>query len=271
VRWLADCRIPYVAIGRLVGTFADPPSFLDASSFHQSMPIAYDTAFDDFISGRELGPYSERQLASNDVVNLLRQHFDQLASRRGLFRVEFASKEVGWFFADGLLQENKVVFSTPDGRRIRRVMSGKFKNLRWHACLIAKPRIWPELVYRIHMNVVLSEDGKIPMPGDKTHLRRRRLTRSWWNGVWRDRLLAAMNFLAEGQHTIRLAAGKETFAITTQPLLAEVPVSYDVVDLPLPNEEDEEGTITPTTLLDDHFDAVDEDVHEADDQEGDSP
>ena len=168
------------------------------------MPVAYESAFDDFITGRNLGLYSERLLASNDVVNLLRQHFDKLAESRGLLRVEFANKDVGWFFPDGLLPDDRVVFDTPDGRRIRRVISGKFKKLRWHACIVPRPRIWPQLAYRVHMNVVLSEDGKTPMPGDKTHLRRRRLTRSWWNNVWRDRLLAAMNFLANGQPAITL-------------------------------------------------------------------
>jgi hypothetical protein len=267
-QWLADCRIPRVATGRLAGTFADPPSFLDASSFHQSMPTAYDVSFEDFINSRDLGPYSERQLASNDVVNLLRQHFDKLAESRGLLGVEFANKDVGWFFPDGLLPGDKVVFEMPDGRRIRRVMSGKFKRLRWHACIIAKPRIWPQVVYRVHMNVVLSEDGKTPMPGDKTHLRRRRLTRSWWNNIWRDRLLAAMNFLAVGQGAIALSAGDESFSVATQPLLADVPVSYDATDPPLPSEEDDEGTIVPTASLDDHFDDTDEDEPEPADQSG---
>ena len=40
----------------------------------------------------------------------------------------------------------------------------------------------------------MRENGAI-LPGNKTHNRRRRLTRSWWNDVWRDRLLAAVHFL----------------------------------------------------------------------------
>ena len=59
------------------------------------------------------------------------------------------------------MPDNRIAFTAPDGRRIRRTVTGKFKKLRWHLCLVAKPRIWPELVYRIHGNVVLSEDGKL--------------------------------------------------------------------------------------------------------------
>lgn len=262
--WLGGCRLPHVHTGRLAGTFADPPSFTEASTFHQAMPTDYDVGFEDFITGRDLGPYAERSLATNDVVNLLRQHFDALAQSRGLLPVDFANGERGWFFPDDVLPTNKVVVDFPDGRRIRRAMSGKFKRLRWHVCIVAKPRVWPTLVYRVHANVVLSVDGKTPLPGEKTHIRRRRLTRSWWNNIWRDRLLAAMHHLANGAPAIVLKAGEEAFEVALQPLIATVPVSYDAIDPPQLSEEDEEGNIVPSAALDDHFD--DPDI-EADDPE----
>jgi hypothetical protein len=260
--WLSDCKIPHVPMGRLAGTFSDPPSFANASSFVQNTPTEYDISFTDFISGTSLGPYLDRGSATKDVVNLLRQHFDQLAKSRGLLPVAFANRDVGWFFPDDLLPANTIAFQTLDGRRIRRAMSGKFKKVRWHACLVAKPRVWPELVYRVHLNIVLSEDGKTPMAGEKTHTRRRRLTRSWWNNVWRDRLLAAMHHLADGSTSITVSAGDNKFKIATTPLQSTVPVSYDAFDAPLPTEEDEQGTIVPSASLDDHFD----DSEDEDDQ-----
>jgi hypothetical protein len=146
-------------------------------------------------------------------------------------------------------------------------MSGKFKELRWHVCLLAKPRVWPELVYRIHANVVLSTDGKTPISGDKTHKRRRRLTKSWWNDVWRDRLLAAMHFLADGHSSIVMEAGNDRFQVATWPLLAQVPVSYEATDPPLPTEEDEEGNIVPSAALDDQIDDLE--GHDESDADGD--
>ena len=223
-----------------------------------STPTAYDIPFIDFITGENLGPYRDKSSATNDVTNLLRQHFNQLALRRGLAPVEFANRDVGWFFPDDLLPRNKIVFDTPDGRRIRRSMSGNFKDLRWHVCLVAKPRIWPELVYRVHVNVVLSANGKAALPGEKTHKRRIRLIRSWWNNIWRDRMLAAMHFLADGAASIVIEAGNNDFSVATSPLLAQVPVSYDATDAPLPNEEDDEGNIVPSAALNDHYDDMDE-------------
>jgi hypothetical protein len=266
--WIAGCQLPTVTMGRLVGSFADPSAFSEASSFAQQTTTTYDVAFSDFIGGTDLGPYLDRPSATNDVVNLLRQHFDALAQSRGLLPVEFASKQTGWLFPDGLLPDNRIAFDAPDGRRIRRSMSGKFKDLRWHICLLAKPRVWPELVYRVHANVVLSADGRAPLPGNKTHKRRRRLTKSWWNDVWRDRLLASMHFLADGSRAIAVSAGNEGFEIATWPLCVHVPVSYDATDPPLPTEEDEQGNIVPSAALDDEFADIDEPEELDDDEDG---
>ncbi|WP_316227537.1 toll/interleukin-1 receptor domain-containing protein [Bradyrhizobium sp. SZCCHNR3015] len=269
--WLKDCRIPHVPMGRLAGSFADPASFSNASSFVQKTPTEYAIDFFDFVSGKTLGPYLERGPVSNDVVNLLRQHFDALAAARGLKSVAFANGDTGWFFPDGVLPSDKIEFVLPDGRKIRRVMSGKFKSLRWHLCLLAKARIWPQLVYRIHVNLVLSEDGQTPMPGEKTHTRRRRLTRSWWNNIWRDRLLAAMHFLAAGEQVITLKAGDTVFSVSPMPLIAAVPVSYEAADAPLPSEEDDDGTIEPIAALDDRMEDTAEDEDAVGEVEDDAP
>ncbi len=248
--WLSACNIPYVGSGRLVGTFADPLSFSKASSFEQSFSTPYDLSFADFTNGSQPGPYTEKRPASNDIVNLLRQHFAVLASSKGLLPIEFANKEVGWFFPDNLIEKNRISFDSPDGRKIRRTVSGKFKKSRWHVCLIPKARLWPAPMYRIHANVVISEDGKTPIQGELINRRRRRLTRSWWNNVWRDRLLAAMNFLASGEGQITIHVGSELFRINAWPITATAHVSYDATDPPLPNEEDDDGNIVTSSSLD---------------------
>ncbi len=256
--WRRECRVPHVNQGRLTGTFADRDTFLAASSFETPMTEAYDLPLPEFVGGSRIGPYHDRQGARKDIANLLRQHFDTSASNRGLLPFEFANGDMGWFFPDALAPGNKVVCQAPDGRRIRRTVSGRFKTLRWHLCLVAKPRIWPLLVYRLHANIVLSTDGRTPMPGEKTHLRRRRLTRSWWNDVWRDRLLAGMSFLADGADALVINTGHASFHVSTWPLLAELPVSYEATDSPLPSEEDEEGNIVPNADLDDRSNDLDE-------------
>ena len=76
--------------------------------------------------------------------------------------------------------------------------------------------------------------------------------------MWRDRLLAAMSFLADGKEKISAQAGNELFEIGRLPLLVEVPVSYEAVDPPPPYEEDQEGNFNPLAALNDREDDLED-------------
>jgi hypothetical protein len=258
-RWLKDCRVPHVPFGRLAGTFADPAGFAMSSGFDVQLKTAYDVPFGAFREGHELGPFLDKRDAFRGLVNLLRQQFGVIAKARGLLPVEFASRETGWFFPAGLADAQRVTFLAPDGRRVSRALSGKFGPLHWHLCLLAKPRLWPELVYRVHATIVLSKDGRTPLPGEQTHKRRRRCTKSWWNDVWRDRILTGVRFLAGGEPQVALAAGHERFSFAAWPMESTIPVSYDVEDAPLPTEEAPDGTFVENPEFPDAIPGDDED------------
>ena len=124
------------------------------------------------------------------------------------------------------------------------VLSGKFKERRWHLCLVARPQVWPEPLYRVHANVALTENGVDPLPGKKTQKIRRRLTKSWWNDKWRDMLLASMGWIASDEtKLIDIAAGAEDFAITSLPISIETPLSYNDSNTSV-IEEDADGVIS---------------------------
>jgi len=67
-----------------------------------------------------------------------------------------------------------------------------------------------------------------------------------------------MSFLAGGADALIVCVGEASFRVSTWPLLAELPVSYEAIDQPLPSEEDEEGNIVPNADLDDRSDDLDE-------------
>ena len=71
-------------------------------------------------------------------------------------------------------------------------------------------------------------------------------------------MLAGMNYLANGEEYLKLDAGGQTFRVHTWPLLAELPVSYEAFDAPLPSDEDDEGNIVPTAALGEHLDDLDD-------------
>lgn len=223
--WLHTHDVPHIRHSGLIASFCDPASFASAGQSPPTLDERFWIPFDDLRRGQDISPFVDRVDGRRHLVQLLRQHWDHAMERRGLMRFEFAAGRVGWFFPDGLVG-GPATRELPGGRKISRVLSGKFKDRRWHLCLVAHPRLWPEPLFRVHANIALSLDGRSALPGEETHRVRRRLTRSWWNDKWRDMVLASMGWLAEGSPELSLAAGTEPFTIATLPVTAEIPLSY---------------------------------------------
>lgn len=250
-RWLKSSSAPHVTHSGLAVTFCDPVTFQQSGGQGPTLEGRFWLKTPALLDGNDIDPFVSRADARAHVVNLVRQHWDMAMARRGLQRFEFAAGRIGWFFPDGLV-DGAVKFTLPDGRKVSRVVSGKFKDRRWHLCLVAKTMLWPAPMIRVHANMALSKDGRTPLPGAQTQRVRMRLTKSWWNDKWRDLLLAGMNWIAEGESAISIAAGDETFAVSSLPLSMETTKSYRANEA-RSSEEDERGEI----VLDDELDEED--------------
>ena len=77
--------------------------------------------------------------------------------------------------------------------------------------------------------MVFSFDGKLIWRDDKKlHRARRKKCKSWWNPEWRDRILAAMTFLANGGEHISVQLAPSVYInVLSRPLSIEVPVAFD--------------------------------------------
>ena len=164
-------------------------------------------------------------------------------------------------FPDGLI-DGRVKLTLSDGHRVDRVLSGKFKDRRWHLCLVAQPKLWPDALFRVHANVAVTTDGRTPLPGEQLQRIRLRLTRSWFNDKWRDMLLAAMGWLAEGEAALDIAASGERLTVASLPMSFDFPVSF-AAEEDRRAEEDEAGQITLSEDFETAFDR-DEIPEEAD-------
>jgi hypothetical protein len=91
--WIAGCTLPHMPQSRLAGSFADPAGFTMSGPFDTTIENAYDVAFEDFATGDDLGPYLDWGPASNDLVSLLRQHFDEVAKALGQHSLDEAQAE----------------------------------------------------------------------------------------------------------------------------------------------------------------------------------
>ena len=249
--WLKTVDVPYIKHSGLIGTFSDFATFVQAGQNTPKLDQKFEIKFDNLISGQEAFPFPSRDEARRSLTNLVRQHWDHRMKRRGLTSFEFASGQKGWFFPDGLV-EGRVKYTLPNDHLVDRVLSGKFKERRWHLCLVAQPRHWPSPMLRIHANVALSDDGHNPLPGIETQKVRRRLTRSWWNDKWRDLLFAGMGWLSDGNSELSIAAGTEAFSVSTIPITSTFPFSYQAAER-RPIEENELGDVELSSELDADF------------------
>lgn len=225
-RWLTSLTVPFIEYGSLVGTFCDPVSFHEAGAFPITLQKRFSISFESLVTGREAFPFKSKTDSRRAAVNLMRQHWDMALRRKGLVSFEYADGKIGWFFPDGLV-EGPVRFRIGTNSNRSRILSGKFKERRWHLCLVARPQLFPFPLFRIHANVTLSEDGKTPLPGKATQKIRRRLTKSWWNDKWRDMLIASASWLAENDSgLIDISAGAERFHLVAHPISVDSPYSY---------------------------------------------
>lgn len=257
-QWLNSKPAPYVTQSNMAATFCDPTTFAEAGRNAPKLEARFWLNTEDLLAGRRIEPFQKATDARNCIVNLIRQHWDNAMVRRGLQPFEYATGNLGWFFPDGLIN-GPVKIQLPNGQRINRRLSGKFKDLRWHLCLIARPRLWPSPIVRIHANVALTVDGQKSLPGEKTQRIRMRLTKSWWNDKWRDLLLAGVAWLADGKEYICISAGTESFNVKTSPISFEFPVSYDARE-ERGDIESDEGEIALVEDLDTRSGSYEDDI-----------
>ena len=99
----------------------------------------------------------------------------------------------------------------------------------WHFAVSSDVRLDPMPVYTIKAHVLFSSDGKnIWDAKGRLHRTRRSHCKDWWNPHWRDRVLAAVCWLADHRPSLVLPVSTETaISVEVQPLAFHSPVGYD--------------------------------------------
>ncbi len=246
--WAVTTRVPHVRHDNRIVALCNADAMADIDGHPPSLKARACLPFNSVVDGSYTQQFGSTAEARKIVVNLLRQHWDNAMQRRGLLPVNFSGRTRGWFFPDGLIA-GSVKLTLPRSQRIDRVLSGKFKERRWHLCLVAQPKLWPHPLIRVHANVAVTTDGKTPLPGEQLHRLRLRLTRSWWNDKWRDMLLAALGWLSEGTDEFSLAVGSEKLSIHSIPIEVAFPLTF-AADEERVSEEAADGSIELSEELD---------------------
>jgi hypothetical protein len=219
-------------------------SFAPREDFENGMPdgtIVGDShrfQINDLFDGKHEEMFMVASEARRVVVNLLDQSWRQALKDRGLRSHELANKNWCHYFIKGQLENDKIYFTGVEGKRTWRSMVGyrKFKRpdgterLRyWHFAISAGAQLFPSLTFNIRSHVIFSDDGEQIWTSDSRLLKARASQcKSWWNAHWRDRMLAAMAWLPEGNENIQIPlSSSESLEVSSWPNTIESPISYD--------------------------------------------
>jgi TIR domain len=235
-------------------------SFAKADDFKgklgQSMLIDFSMPFptEDYLEGTAghggLEIKAARQEGRDFISRLLRLGWLGFLKRRELPIYELANDARCFWFKKDFAEHDSVSFIGVEGKKTHRNMvgyktvgtaDGKGRKRFWHFGIQAKPMLYPKRAFMIKPHVLFSYNGLALFDNkDKMHAARRGQCKNWWNPEWRDRILAALTWLAAGKDVIEIPMASDvTLKFSISPLLFSSPVSYNVTDAAELSAEDE--------------------------------
>ena len=232
--------LPYPAIqhGQYLITFASAPELAAALSPVVSIVESAQLPTQQMLDGGELPILRRRSDAQNLFVRLLDSAWLSNVRSMKLPTYELSDGLPFFYFPLGFSEGERVRFLGVDNRLTYRVLVGVRTRRSastelptkayWHFGLRAKPLLSPFVGFALRPHVVFSDDGRTPWPSKaRLHTARRTWCKDWWNADWRDRILASVEWLSQGQDSIELqVASDRTLAIAKAPLELTSPVSY---------------------------------------------
>lgn len=174
------------------------------------------------------------------------------------------------YFPKELVSDEKVHFTGIDGRKTwRQVMGYRTRKNQdgisvtrfWHLGMDAKPIFHPTLALLVRAHVLFSSDGSTIWDSKaRLHAARRSQCKDWWNERWRDTMLAAMSWLANGESELLLPLASKAYArVSSRPVVFISPVHYldpDPIGVPDELSHDEDSGWDEDDWADDQEDGM---------------
>lgn len=239
-------RWPVFEHQRLLGTFAEPDSFLASLPPELGAYERGSVETEDFIRWGCRDPAVSGRDARNHVTGLTRKAWDIFCSDRGMLAMQKSSGACCWFYPAEGDTGPRFKFIDVDGTPRRKGMHG-IKNrkqeegsrrprLHWHYAPSAHPSIGAESHVLLVPHVAFTVDGRtLEGDPDRAHRIRRSFCKSWWNKQWRTLHLAYIFGLAGDTPDIALpVCPGQAIRISAQPNTVECAVSYE---LPIPKPQ----------------------------------
>lgn len=173
------------------------------------------------------------QRENRDIVVAFINQAWQLAISKRLEAYRLSGGRIAFHFDTKSLPEPEVKFIGVSGKASRRALMGYKTTAQgkrhWHFALSAKAALHPEPLMMLRTHVLFSDDGMHLWESPSAmHRARRTQCKNWWNDDWRDRLLASMAWLADGNATIALPLGDTVYAhVSARPIEFSSPIALN--------------------------------------------
>ena len=169
------------------------------------------------------------------VVSLIYKSLAHLLRTKGMSYCSFAKQ---WYLPRGLLENNRVVYRLPDGKKSwfkgasqRTYYSAGTREIyRYHLSFALKVthdhgNSW---ILSLRNRVYLTDADGNRLEQRKVQSRRKHLCKTWFNREWCARTLGAIQLLADGDKSIRVGPeGKQQLVINAVPIALDVPKCID--------------------------------------------
>ena len=262
-----DLPFRFVQSGDAILTFADEEEVKKAIGAEYQIIASEWLDLDDLSKGRCTQGDLQGQPLKNLFVQLLREAWQSWIETRPVGIYELSGRaQCAYFIGNTEVESLKVGFLGVDGKQTWRSLVGSWTRpaaneqgvakAYWHFGVQAKPKLWPALLYQVSSHVIFSDDGRTPWESHRRmHKARRSRCKNWYNDEWRDRLFAAMTYLAAPNDEIKIPLCRsEALIVSLQAIQFDSKISCR----PLPSDSVNKSRESTEANIEDDFDEDEE-------------
>lgn len=207
-----------------------------------------------FVAEGADSPSATPRQAKNVMSSLFRQAWEGFCRERSL--VEYAySKQLGFHIGENQVALGKRISWGVAGRQRSSVLRNIAGNRVWQYGASGHAQFWPLPHFKLKARVLFAElvgrkAGAVFDDVARQHRSRRTICKGWRNKQWHGRLMAYLQFLANGADELKLPLAPDTYLrVCAIPLTMTAPVSTPVVDaMPEDGEETDLSTLGRTGI-----------------------
>jgi hypothetical protein len=251
---------PLIGFERLRGALPNSPAFsahgdyaitfaapADLSPLMTGLDIVttYAPATSDFLASGHQEAGIALETARNIVTYLVGQAWDGFLASKNLSAKTSPRRRSIWYLREAQLPKNRASITEAGKRAVSIQLVGTVqhyrKTYRWHF------GIYPTVDLRVNNGIVLSPKAVISLPRKRSELgaaldetettpylvddKKVLKALNWWNKEWRQKLLAMLSWLSEGQPEFAIPVGYQQIVVASEPQTHSVGKSFtDMTD-----------------------------------------